>query len=272
MSLFVIFLAELTLLAITKLHDQDEDSDTVEMEVEDIAVLDGDYRAHFTVGEGPKSVTENVILGDQKKDLSSTDDIIFDVDEPEIFDPNITIKEILARYPKIDTTTTDVDNRDQLLQYAFIASCYSHARYKLKSFVQHFGNASEGHYTTVVKDYWENKWTRFNDSTVIPVCETSPQLIEQENVSPVSDSKKSCYILFYVLGPCWPKSQRFSITSVCFLCNETNSLASSSNKTGTWQTDGGNAYFQEVVNVYPISFFESASKYTCPFMTLHVLE
>lgn len=45
-------------------------------------------------------------------------------------------------------------------------------RYRLKCYMRHSGDASQGHYTAQVCDYWDRSWSTYNDSTVTPVCAT----------------------------------------------------------------------------------------------------
>eukprot|EP01127_Copromyxa_protea_P020615 TRINITY_DN6918_c0_g1_i1.p1 TRINITY_DN6918_c0_g1~~TRINITY_DN6918_c0_g1_i1.p1 ORF type:complete len:154 (+),score=18.43 TRINITY_DN6918_c0_g1_i1:31-492(+) len=66
------------------------------------------------------------------------------------------------------------------------------AQYHLQSVVEHFGQASAGHYVSNVYDGWTKEWKLFNDSKV-----TSVRPYNIKNMT------KSAYILFYVHDSCW---------------------------------------------------------------------
>mmetsp|Transcript_16279 Transcript_16279/g.27518 ORF Transcript_16279/g.27518 Transcript_16279/m.27518 type:complete len:121 (+) Transcript_16279:279-641(+) len=85
----------------------------------------------------------------------------------------------------VDFPLENLDVAPYLMDWEFASKLNLSSKYDLCGIVNHFGSLTFGHYISVVRNPYEDKWYKYDDQNRIPI--PADQI-----------SKQNAYILFYV--------------------------------------------------------------------------
>ena len=69
----------------------------------------------------------------------------------------------------VDFPTENLDVEPYLMDYEFAHKLDVSTKYNLQGMVNHYGSLTMGHYISVVRNTYENKWYKYDDQNRIPV-------------------------------------------------------------------------------------------------------